>query len=30
VDDLLEHHEVDDKKELSEKKETLMAKVWIN
>jgi hypothetical protein len=27
VDDLLEHHEVDDKKELSEKKETLMAKV---
>lgn len=27
VDDLLEHHEVEDKKEVKEKKETLMAKV---
>lgn len=27
VDDLLEHHEIDDKKEFKEKKETLMAKV---
>jgi hypothetical protein len=27
VDDLLEHHEVEDKKEIKEKKETLMAKV---
>ena len=27
VDDLLEHHEVDNKKEQKEKKETLMAKV---
>lgn len=27
VDDLLEHHDVDDKKEFKEKKETLMAKV---
>lgn len=30
VDDLLEHHEVEDKKELKDKKETLMAKVWEN
>jgi hypothetical protein len=27
VDDLLEHHDVEDKKEVEEKKETLMAKV---
>jgi hypothetical protein len=27
VDDLLEHHEVDSKKEIQEKKETLMSKV---
>ena len=27
VDDLLEHHEIDSKKEVEEKKETLMAKV---
>jgi hypothetical protein len=27
VDDLLEHHEVDDEKEFDDKKETLMAKV---
>jgi hypothetical protein len=27
VDDLLEHHEVEDKKEIKDKKETLMAKV---
>jgi len=27
VDDLLEHHEVEDKKEVKDKKETLMAKV---
>jgi hypothetical protein len=25
---LLEHHEIDDKKEFKEKKETLMSKVW--